>query len=1399
MPPKKTYKNAPTFEFKDKTDLANRFARWKQRIQNHKELENLNDTELALLIQQAVDDEGFAIFDSFHLSDDDKKKPKVIFEKFEQSINSMVPNFRAARIDYHFMYQQPSESFYAFYTRCEEKAKECDFDDGERKERFIEQCLVSTPVEDFRKWLLEQAKEVTLDEVVKKGRSLDRIDRSLKFLRDHKSTAGIPTSSSASGGTNVDAMKYQKSKPGSKCYYCGLVHKKGRQNCPAKDAICNVCNIKGHWAKVCLKKKSSESSQHQQPRKKYQYQRGKKVHEFVEESDVEESDEEDITYHSITISAINNDHTRKEVFAKVRVHVPEDSSNKRHHVSMKVDTGAMGNTLPLRIYKAMFPTRVDKDGLPKKGSLQVSKSRLIAYNGSEIPCFGYTKLECMNKGDWSEHRFYIVDVQGPAACGLTMAEALGLVTMHCTINVPAPTSVPTPVSVPTPADESTPKETPTPINDVEDLKKLFPEQFDRIGRFEGEAKLLLKEDAVPCKDRPRKHPIHLKPKIKEVLDDMENQGVIRKVKGHADWHNNLVVVIKKDGSLRLCLDPRKLNKCLRRSPYKIKTLEDISHMFRGAKYFSKMDAKCGYWSVVLDEESVWLTTFPSPFGLYQFLRLPFGLLNAQDLFQERIDPIVEPCEGTVIIADDIAVFGRTEEEHDRNMLNLMKRAKSGGLVFNSKKCVIKKRQIEYYGMIFGQNGMSPDGKKVEDLQAMPSPTSKAEVQEFLGLVTYLGPFINNLSAKSLPLRNLTKKDTEFRWGELEQEVFDHIKTLVCKDACLKYYDTEAPTYLMVDASQKGLGAALLQPDRNADGTFTKDLRPVAFASKSLSPAQQKYANIEREMLAITFGCTRFHTFLYNRPFTVISDHKPLEMICQKAISAAPARLQEMILKIQDYQYVVKYVPGKEIGLADALSRFPNPEDTADIDIDVRISHILFAESKLSEIKQQTSADPVLNQLRETIFVGWPEDQKSLPTDLREYWSYRDELSIEDGMIVKGERILIPETVRESILKNLHTGHLGIVKTQLRARRDVFWPNMNQAIERMCKACEVCQEKQRTQTAEPLLPTEIPSGPWKILGTDLFQIGDRHFLLIADYYSKFPIVAEVSSTSTSLEISNQFRHYIGLFGIPDVVRSDNGPQYIGKAFSELQKECEFEHITSSPRYPKANGFAERQVGIVKPIIEKCMKTGEDYNYGLLRWRTTPLSAKIDSPSSLLLNRKVKDSLPSLIHNKDSNRDEIRHELQQRSDSQKAYHDRAVKQLPELIPGQHVTVQNQQTGSWSPAKVVGKYGNHPRSYNIETPTGNILRRNRVHLRERSQPADDDDRPNLVVPPCMLHHPPTPPPQYRTPPVPSPEAVEPPKPPDPVVQKSKSQEPPSVTTRSGRRSKPSLKIRENYANQE
>ncbi|CAE1261906.1 unnamed protein product [Acanthosepion pharaonis] len=548
-----------------------------------------------------------------------------------------------------------------------------------------------------------------------------------------------------------------------------------------------------------------------------------------------------------------------------------------------------------------------------------------------------------------------------------------------------------------------------PINSVADLMRLYPDRFDRIGEFRRTHKLAVNPNVSCHINPPGRTPIAMREKLKAELDNMESQGVIHRIEEPTNWVSSLTYVTKHDNNIRVCLDPRALNKALIQPYHQILTVEKLNHRFAGAKFFSKLDAKSGYWSIKLNCESQPLTTFQTPFGRYCFERLPFGLSVSQDIYQLEMDRILKKCTGACGIADDITIYGSAEHEHDENLKRFMEVTTQEGLTLNLKKCKIKRREISFFGNLYTHTGLKLDPTKVRDLQEMSELCNKTELQQFLGVITYLSCFIKDFSSKTTVLHDLLHKDSDFQWEPHHQKVFRDLKSEVSETSLLHYFDPKLPIYMHCDASIRGIGASMLQPD--ADG----NLSPVTYASKSLTQTEQRYACIE--LLAIVFGTQRFHTYLNGHNFQVVTDHKPLTMIINKP-------LIQPLIQLQGYNFRLTYNKGSDNILADGLLRLPSSGNSDPIELDVRVDTVRFSTDRIEQLRNCTTPDPLLNQLRETIITGWPETIKQLPTDIRVFWGLRDQLSIDDDLILKGQQIAIPQTLQEDILKQLHTARLG---------------------------------------------------------------------------------------------------------------------------------------------------------------------------------------------------------------------------------------------------------------------------------------------------------------------------------------------------------------------------------------
>ena len=451
------------------------------------------------------------------------------------------------------------------------------------------------------------------------------------------------------------------------------------------------------------------------------------------------------------------------------------------------------------------------------------------------------------------------------------------------------------------------------INGTEELQALYPNSFDRLGSLKGEYDIKVDPSVHPKQHSRRKVPIESKEAIEKEIDYMLEEGIVVEQIEPTPWVSSATFPKKANGDTRVCLDPKDLNKAIIRENHKPMTVEEIAHKLAGATVYTKADALKAFLQVHLTYKASLLTMFNYHRGRLRFLCMPFGAKMSQDVFQLCMDAILEQCPGVIGIYDDIMIFGTSNEDHDANLINLMNVCQKEGLVLNSKKLELWRECVTFFGAEYSATGMHPDPKKIQGIVEMTAPQDKQQLQSFLGMVNYMGTFIPNLSHHTEPLRSMLKQDAVFAWDKVKTRSFQQIKNLILKanETPLRYYDRTKPVIVQADASLCGLGACLLQEEQ-----------PIAFASKSLTDAESRYANIERELLAIIFACQRFSTYLLGRSFIAESDHKPLEMIAVKNLANAPPCLQRMLLQLQCFDITIRYRPGVEMKLVDALSRCP---------------------------------------------------------------------------------------------------------------------------------------------------------------------------------------------------------------------------------------------------------------------------------------------------------------------------------------------------------------------------------------------------------------------------------------------------------------------------------------------
>lgn len=518
---------------------------------------------------------------------------------------------------------------------------------------------------------------------------------------------------------------------------------------------------------------------------------------------------------------------------------------------------------------------------------------------------------------------------------------------------------------------------------------------------------------------------------------------------------------------------------------------------------------------------------------------------------------------------------------------------------------------------------------------------------------------------------------------------------------LPIFDPSRPTKVSADASAFALGAALFQHDG-------QDWKVVAYSSRVLTDTERRYAQIEKEALGIVFGCEKFNEFVLGRKILVETDHQPLIALAKKNLGELPPRLQRLFLRLLKFEFDLQFVPGKKLVIADTLSRISCESQLEESSTDVEIHanavlSTLVGSRTLGSLRTATSNDPVLQEAINCLEAGKPI--------LGELKAVMTELSVVNGVLLKGSKVVIPTAMRKEILKRIHHGHLGLNKCRARARSLVYWPGMNADITELIRQCETCQVFAYRQQNEPLHTREVPENPWGRVGADLFELARRHYLVVYDAYSNFPEVEELQDVTANGVIA-KLSAIFSRHGIPLEVCTDGGPQFSAKEFKDFAARYDFIHTVSSPRYPRSNGLAEKGVQVVKRLLQKAQATREDFWLGLLSYRTAPLEGG-RSPSELLMGRGIRTLVPDFSS-------EPAPPVQKHAQNlQKGRH------LGRLQPGDTVRILN--NGKWVTKARVQSYV-APRSYSVITEDGRTFRRNRLHLLKTCekyvQGTNDDD---------------------------------------------------------------------------
>lgn len=1204
------------------------------------------------------------------------------------------PSIMAERYRFRQRRQAIGESIVQYLAALKKLAKDCEFKDiltENLRDQFV--CGISS---DLIRQRLFSEPDLTYAKALSLATSLEAAERDAAAVDSSAASnsaaaaGGVTsavhalraTSTRAAGGVRFNSSA-RNTGAGSTaglagCKACGGQHQ--TDGCRFQNYVCSSCRNKGHLKRVCPYKDASKPNgdkAHADKRLGTRRDGGggrwNQGTHFVQPADhsSEGSDSEREIEESMFQMALGH-------YTPVSL----DLIVNGRKLNMEVDTGTSGSCISKETYETLFSDI----------KLKNSKYVFLFYDGkSKVRPLGCMTTCVTYNGCKKELDLFVIDTGVTSLIGRQWLAELGI--QIPILKYPNVTS----------------------NFKIEPVKNVLDKMLDRykevcsggLGRYTGGcATLRVREGAAPVYYRARPVPYALRERVDTELDAMLRDGVIEPV-DCSDWATPLVLVSKSDGGLRICADFKvTLNPVLMVDRYPLPKIDDLLSNLAGGEEFTKIDLSQAYNQICLSEDSKQYCVISTHRGLFRYNRLVYGLSSSSGIFQRIVSNIVDSIPNVQCFADDLIITAPDRSTHLKSIETLMNKLGSVGLKIKLEKCSFLAKEVRYLGYIVDKNGIRPDPEKLRAIKDMPSPQGISELRSFLGMVNFYARFVQNLSGMLHPLHELLRKGEGWHWGGQHQRVFERVKQLLMSSRVLAHYDPGCQLILTCDASAVGIGGVLSQVGRGGEE------RAVAYVSRKLTKAEQGYAQIHREALAIVYCVKKFHQYLLGRRFRLKTDHKPLVSIFgpNKGIpTMAASRMQRWALILSAYAFDIEYVGTYSNG-ADILSRLPVIEKCAEEPPEQTYLH--FATNAMlldgDSIRRETTRDLLLSRVYGYIENGWPRtvDNKQLEP----YLTRKDELYIEIGCIMWGHRLVVPESCRQAVLRELHEPHMGIVKTKAYARSYVWWPGLDEAVEARCRACVTCAEVAPAPPSAPPAPWRWPHSPYERVHLDfLGPIDGQTYLVSIDARSKWIEAFKMSKTTAEITIA-KLRESWSRWGIPKQVVSDNGPPFTSKLFKDFLNSNGVFQMFSAPYHPASNGAAENAVKIIKTVIKKARRERIDPELAIQRYllvyHNTPHCTTGESPARLLQGRRLRTRL-----------DVIKPDHGRKLRNKEGIAFENAKSSRNLNPGDPVWYRNFSGNTkWSDGQVVERLGRN--NYSVRVGDGSAAQHRHIdQLKRRS----------------------------------------------------------------------------------
>ncbi|UYV74279.1 K02A2.6-like [Cordylochernes scorpioides] len=695
----------------------------------------------------------------------------------------------------------------------------------------------------------------------------------------------------------------------------------------------------------------------------------------------------------------------------------------------------------------------------------------------------------------------------------------------------------------------------------------------KLGRTDLVQHRIYTGNARPVRQPPRRVPMAKRDEVVGLLHKLKQDGVIEE--SNSPWSSPVVLVTKKDGSTRFCVDYRKLNEVTKKDSYPLPRIDDTLTTLAGSSWFSTLDLKSGYWQVGVHPADREKTAFSTGNGLYQFTVMPFGLCNAPATFERLMELVLRGLtwKTCLVYLDDVMVMGRTFGEHLKNLQEIFNRFRAANLGLNPGKCQLFRRKVEFLGHTVSAKGIQTSESKILAIRDWPKPKDKHELRSFLGLCTYYRRFVEGYADIAAPLHRLTEAKSTFHWSQDCENAFVTLKGGLCSSPVLVYPQPGMRFVLDTDASNSGIGAVLSQVQ---DG----EERVIEYYSKILTKPERNYCATRRELLAIVRSVEHFHRYLYGQDFLVRTDHAALIWLLQ--MKNPEGQVARWLEKLQQYHFQIRHRPGKRHHNADALSRRPcgsckhcekidkNESEATSRGTTVVPSDEWTPASCRASQQQDLNIGPILDSKENgNLRPSWEIISNGSPA-LKALWAQWDSLRVESGLLKRvwesadgrstKMQLVVPEVKIPCVLREVHGGasgsHFGVTKTLRKVRERFYWVYCREDVENWCRR--------------------------------FTEDGNKYLLVAMDYFTKWPEVYAIPNQEAATVARVLVDNLICRFGVPLELHSDQGRNFESGIFRELCQVLGIWKTRTTPLHPQSDGMVER---FNKTMVEHLSKVVE----------------------------------------------------------------------------------------------------------------------------------------------------------------------------------------------------------------